>query len=370
MKIFLFIIPLLAIALGANWLVGYSLIRMFLIKQSSAKILIYGVLLAMFFLFIAVSALSHFYESKIVSYTYTAISVYMGFFVFVFFALIIGWIFIGLFQLTGLAVSSKLIALVMLVLAVLYSAYNIWNAFDVQVKNISVQITNLPDYWKNKKIVQLSDIHLGNVLGVNFLNKIVQETNAQNPDMIFITGDLFDGMDGDLDQFIGPLNNLKAKDGVYFITGNHEIYLPVQKALDVLAKTDIKYIDDKIVHVNGLQIIGIGYLQDFTVRNIKQIVESNPDYDSKMPTILLYHIPLPSAILDAKNLGVNLYLAGHTHVGQLLPFKLITDLVYKGYDYGLHQEGSFYEYTSSGAGTWGPPMRSGNQPEIVVIDLK
>jgi hypothetical protein len=177
-------------------------------------------------------------------------------------------------------------------------------------------------------------------------------------------------MDGDLNRFIKPLNNLKSKDGIYFITGNHEVYLSVQKALDVFTKTGIKYIDDKIVHINGLQIVGIGYVQDFVARDIKQIVTNNADYDPKMPTIMLYHSPLPSVIQDAKNLGVDLYLAGHTHVGQLLPFKPITNIVYKGYDYGLHKEGNFYEYTSSGVGTWGPPMRSGNQPEIVVINLE
>ncbi len=258
----------------------------------------------------------------------------------------------------------------MLFLALVYSAYNIYNAYNIKIKNISIPMKNLPDFWKGKKIIQLSDVHLGNINGADFMQKVADLTNAQKPDAIVITGDLFDGMDGNLTPLIAPLNSLKAPEGIYYVTGNHEIYLGLDKVLQIISQTDIQFIDDRVVHKDGLQFAGISYGQDLQPQDIKSILEADKNYDKNMPTVLLYHIPLPSKIEEAQQMGVDLQLSGHTHVGQLLPFKLITEIVYKGYDYGLHKIGDFYEYTSSGVGTWGPPMRSGNNPEIVSITLE
>ena len=369
MRILLFLLPLLAIVLGTGWLVYYSFAR-WLSLQGMGKLVLALVLLGIIVGFFVVSASSRLGEGIIIRFLYTIFAVLIGFCIFLFFAVVLGWAIIGLANLAGIALAPKLIAWAMIILAVLYSGYNIWNAFDIRIKNIDVQIKNLPEQWKGKTIVQLSDAHLGNIHGADFMEKVAQMTNAQKPDMIVITGDLFDGMGGDLTPLIKPISSLEVKNGIYFITGNHETYLGLDKVLEIIGKTKIQYIDDKIIHDNGLQIIGIAYGQDFSTRDIKKIITSNPQYDSKMPSVLLYHIPLPSAIQTAKELGIGLMLSGHTHVGQLLPFEPITDIIFKGYDYGLHKEGDFTEYTSSGVGTWGPPMRSGSHSEIVVIHLK
>ena len=365
----MFLLPLLAIVLGAGWLTYYSFAR-WLSLQGMGKLVLALILLGIIFGFFAVSALSRLGGGIVIRYLYIIFAVLVGFYAFLFFAVVLGWAIIGVAKLVGVALAPKLIAWAMITLAVLYSGYNVWNAFDIRIKNIDVQIKNLPQQWKGKTIVQLSDVHLGNIHSADFMEKVVRMANAQKPDIIAITGDLFDGMDGDLTPLIKPINSLEAKNGIYFITGNHENYLGLDKALEIIGKTKIQYIDDKIIHDNGLQIIGLAYGQDFSTRDIKKIITFNPDYDPKIPSVLLYHVPLPSAVQMARELGIGLMLSGHTHVGQLLPFKPITDIVYKGYDYGLHQESDFTEYTSSGIGTWGPPMRSGNHPEIVVIHLK
>ncbi len=363
-------IPGLAFIAAASWLIYLSIVKCFSIQALSGKLIVAVVLFSIIFGFFVMSAISRAYESPLIKYLYLIFAVLVGVTIFAFFASVIGWIVIGLAKLSGISATPHIVMIIMMILAIIFSGYNIWNAYNLKVTDINVPIRNLPDYWKGKTIVQISDVHLGNVHGVAFLNKIVDMANAQKPDIIAITGDLFDGMDGDLAPFIGPLNRLKANDGIFYISGNHELYLGLDKALAVINQTKIRFIDNKIVDDNGLQIIGIGYGQDMVAQDIRKIITSNPDYNASMPSVLLYHIPLPSQIEVAKEMGIGLYLAGHTHVGQMFPFDFITHIVYKGYDYGIHREGDFTEYTSSGAGTWGPPMRSGNTPEIVVVHLQ
>lgn len=369
LRIILLALSALIILGGSGWVVYYSFSRWFLFQPAEKLALVLAIMVIILG-FIGMSVIARGIESAFVKYIYIAFAVLAGVYVFVFFSAILGWAVIGLSKLAGISLSYKVLGMAMAALAILYSGYNVWNAGNIQIKNINVQIKNLPPQWKGKTIAQLSDVHLGNILGPNFLRKVIQMTDAQNPDIVAITGDLFDGMDGDLSALIEPLNEIKAKNGIYFITGNHELYVGLDKVLKVLDQTKIQYIDNEIVHNDGLQIIGIAYGQDFQTQDIKKIITSHNDYVPEMPSILLYHIPLPSQIKAAKELGIGLQLSGHTHLGQLFPFKFITDIVYKGYDYGIKKEGNFTEYTSSGVGTWGPPMRSGNKPEIVIVHLE
>ena len=251
--------------------------------------------------------------------------------------------------------------------AFIYSVYGVWNASDPQVRNIQVAIRHLPDNWKGKYIVQLSDVHLGHVYKAGFLEGVVRKVNDRRPDMVVITGDLFDGMDGKLSEMVGPLNGLRAPYGTYFITGNHETYLGVDKAFAALGKTSTVVLNDEVRDIDGLQLIGIGYPQRGQTKDIFKTIKSLPGFVPGKPTVLLYHPPV--SIEQARAAGVNLQLSGHTHKGQIFPVVFITDYIYKGYSYGLHSLGDYSIYTSTGVGTWGPPMRTGNTPEIVAIKL-
>lgn len=185
----------------------------------------------------------------------------------------------------------------------------------------------------------------------------------QKADFVFITGDLFDGTGDDLYRFIEPLTRLKVP--IYYITGNHETYLGVEKAVAAIEKTKIKLLRDEIVDLGGIQLIGIDYPQRGWKKDIAPVLEK---IDRTKPSILLYHEP--AQIETAKRFDVSLQLAGHTHNGQMWPMKIFTFLIYKGFDHGLHQMGDFSLYTTSGAGTWGPPMRIGSTPEIVIITVQ
>jgi len=122
------------------------------------------------------------------------------------------------------------------------------------------------------------------------------------------------------------------------------------------------------VEIDGLQLIGISYPERGHSLDMGRAVADLPGYNPALPSILLYHSP--THIAQAKEAGINLQLSGHAHHGQIFPIQFISRLVYGKYYHGLHVEGDYTLYASSGAGTWGPTMRTGNHPEIVVIRLE
>jgi hypothetical protein len=254
-----------------------------------------------------------------------------------------------------------------LALAGIYSASGIWNAYHPRIVNLTVRIKNLPPAWQGKKLVQLSDVHLGQLLGARFLERIVAIVNAQAPDLVLITGDLFDGTDGQLEELVAPLNTLQAPRGIFFVTGNHETYLGVERSYAALQSTPARILADERVVIDGLQVIGISYPERGQALNLGEKIARLPGFDPHRPSILLYHSP--THIAEAKAAGINLQLAGHVHQGQIFPLQPITRLIYGRYYHGLHSEGNYTLYATSGAGTWGPTMRTGNHPEIVVIHL-
>ncbi|MFH1030312.1 MAG: metallophosphoesterase [bacterium] len=250
--------------------------------------------------------------------------------------------------------------------AILISFYGLWNALNPQIKSIDVKIKNLPVEWRGKQIVQLSDVHLGHIYRENFLQNLVDQINLINPKAVFITGDLFDGMDGRLEKLVEPLNNLKTQS--YLITGNHETYLGIEKSFSTLKRTPIKILNNEMVDIDGLQVIGISYPSRSEKKDITSKILAISNFSPKKSSILLYHSP--TFLKEAQNLGINLQLSGHTHKGQIFPFGFITSWIYHGYDHGLYTFSDYNLYVSNGVGTWGPPMRIGNIPEIVVITLR
>jgi uncharacterized protein len=252
-----------------------------------------------------------------------------------------------------------------IVLACLTSGYGIWNAYHPRTQEVIVKLPNLSPEWRGKKAVQLSDLHLGRILGTAFLENLVKMTNAEKPSAVFITGDLFDGRDGRLDELVAPLKGLQAPMGTYFVTGNHETYLGTDRAYAALEKTPVKILRDEMVVVEGLQIIGIGFPERGDSKDLGKIIRTIPGFDSHKPSVLLYHNPVQTERVKAA--GIGLQLAGHTHHGQIFPLQIVPRLIFGKYYHGLHVEEGYSIYTSSGAGTWGPTMRTGNHPEIAVL---
>lgn len=368
MQAITFIILIVGTLVGMHYFFYFSLIRFFSIINPLSKNILLAVIAFGGVSFILALILARWWENFFIRAFYFISGFWLGLLGNLIMAAVVVWLIVLMAQFAGSNANKAAFGAIFFALTLIYSLYGVVNAFNPRIKNISVSIPNLHEQWKNKKIVQLSDIHLGLVYQESFMRDIVGKVNSANPEMVVITGDYFDGMGDDLNSLSKPLNDIQAEKGVFFVTGNHETYLGAEKVFTALEKTKVKILRDEVVDVDGLKLIGINYPGRGENKDVPAMIQSLEKYFSGKPNILLYHSPV---YLDQfKKSGVNLQLSGHTHKGQIFPVGYITKLVYKGYDYGLHQIGDFTIYTTNGIGTWGPAIRTGNTPEIVVITLK
>ena len=367
MFFFGFFLLLLVAYGGGHFGVYVWIVKFFSLENLQAKRVLASFLLFAGSSFFLASALAHFFNSPLTRFYYYISGLWMGVLVNLLLFFAAGLLASFLVKLLNISLRDTILGVVCIVAALLLSAYGTYTAKHFIVKKIQVQIPNLPAYWQGKKIVQLSDVHLGFVYRGDLIANIKQHLEKLQPDMVVITGDLLDGSDGDLAWVREGIQNIHAPEGVYFVTGNHETYLGINKAEGILEGTTIKELNDARVEKEGLQIVGISYPLRMENKDIKAAIEST-GLDKSMPSILLYHSPVQ--IPKIKSTGISLQLSGHTHLGQLFPFDYITKMLYKGYDYGLKTEDGFSIYTTNGLGTWGPAMRTGNTPEMVEITLQ
>ncbi|MBW2431224.1 MAG: metallophosphoesterase [Deltaproteobacteria bacterium] len=390
LKTVLFLAAILALTIGAHLLFYKAVVRLFIIDSPGLKAALFVILFFLSLSFMASFFLLQWQENSITIGYYIFAASWNALFLNLLLAALLSWIIIAAIWLAGTYPNTRLIAAGCLTLAVLLTAYGMWNAFHPGIKKLEIELKNLPDQWKDKTIVQLSDVHLGHFYGTTFLKDLVGSVNALNPELIFITGDLFDGMAKNISHFADELNRFEAGKGVYFITGNHETYIGVNRAFNVLSQTHIKILKNEVIDINGLQVIGISYPGIKGTDDIYGLEKMKQNSVANKPRILLFHTPtnispkenggldrhfdtywIPDTTFSlVQELRVDLQLSGHTHAGQIFPFGYLTKLIYKDYDYGLRRLSNFAIYTTSGVGTWGPPMRTGNSPEIVVIKLK
>ncbi|HEY3346833.1 MAG TPA: metallophosphoesterase [Nitrospirota bacterium] len=359
----------LGVSFCAHIFLYFSLVRFFGISRKAYKRGLAGLLAFLYASAILATYISHLRDNALTRAFYFFGWSWLGLFFYLFVAAIAGWLVVGIARSIGRRANTMITAGLLFSVALVYSGYGVWNAFHPRITNVEVTIKDLPGNWKGKTIVQLSDVHLGHVYRADFLSSLVTKVNGLRSDMVVITGDLFDGMDGSLSELAGPLHGLRAPEGVYFITGNHEGHLGVENVYSIMKTTGVTVLNDEVRDVDGLQLAGISY----PVRGRREtkipgrLLKSLAGFVPGKPTVLLYHSPV--GIAEAAAAGVGLQLSGHTHKGQLFPFGFITERIYNGYDYGLHRIGDYSIYTTNGVGTWGPPMRTGNTPEIVYIRL-
>lgn len=364
----LFLLLALGVLLGGQLFLYFSIAKFFSITSSADKQILYGLTAFVPISFIAASVLGKMRENVFTRYFYLGSGVLLGIGANMFLACFFSWVILGITTYFSIGISPAILAGVLFLCSLLFSAYGVWNAFHPVIKRIEVTLRGLPEHWKGRHIVQLSDIHLGYIYQSNFMRRIVQQVNTLRADMVVITGDLFDGMDGNLDDAVDSLNDIRAPYGTFFVNGNHETYFGLEKSFDFLKRTTVRILHDEVVHIDGLSILGIGYPERGEKKDVVGIARALESSWRGTPTILLYHAP--AHIHDFRDLGIHLQLSGHTHKGQIFPFNLITKIVHEGHDYGLYRHGDYTLYTTCGIGTWGPSMRIGNRPEIVDITLR
>jgi predicted MPP superfamily phosphohydrolase len=386
----MFLAATLALSIGAHLLLYKAVVRLFLIDSSGLRISLLVILLLLSLSFMASFFMLQWQENWVTIGFYKFAATWTALFLYLLLSVLLSWVIISAIWLAGTYPNTRLIAAGCLTIAVIFTGFGIWNAFHPSIKKLEFAFESLPDQWKDKTIVQISDVHLGHFHGARFLKNLLRSVNSLEPELVFITGDLFDGMTEDIAHFADGLNRFKARKGVYFITGNHETYIGVRRVLEVLSQTHIKVLKNEMVDINGLQVIGISYPGIRAMDDIQGLHKGDQSAPINDPRILLFHTPTNISLGDgdgvdrhfstywvpdttyslARNMGVDLQLSGHTHAGQIFPFGHLTKLIYKNFDYGLQRLDGFSIYTTSGVGTWGPPMRTGNSPEIVAIKLK
>jgi len=253
-----------------------------------------------------------------------------------------------------------------LIAPLLLSLWGLFNALSPRVREYTVAIKNLPPAWEDKIIVMISDIHLGPVYREKSFDRLMFKVQALKPEAVFIPGDLFDGMAADFSWLDEPFCVLNFPKGIYYTFGNHDLYFGRKLVEEILHSGPIKILDGEMVNVDGLQILGVGYFMGRGF-DLKSAIAKIPGYDPSQPSILMYHVPAKTK--QAKAAGINLQLSGHTHNGQLWPLNIPNRIFWRGKSYGFFKDGDYNLIVSSGAGSWGPAMRTIGRAEIVKITL-
>ncbi len=243
------------------------------------------------------------------------------------------------------------------------------NARHPRVRHLDIAIDKQAPF-RHTRLLLATDIHLGTLVHNSRMQELVSLMQAQNPDLILFGGDLFDEdiLSLSRQNMAEVLRQLQPPHGVYAIMGNHEHISGSKEAVRYMEESGITVLRDRAVRVaEAFWLIGREDRQAVFMGSGRQpLAELMAGIDRREPLILLDHQPFH--LEEAVKEGIDLQLSGHTHHGQFFPFNLITGAMYE-MSWGYLRKGSSHFYVSCGAGTWGPPVRLGSRPEIVVIDL-
>jgi predicted MPP superfamily phosphohydrolase len=266
---------------------------------------------------------------------------------------------------------NKLIAafVIFLIVSIIVFIGNL-NKRDIIVTEIEIQLRKEKSKLDSINIVLASDIHLSSIDGEKLLPILVDKINSLNPDIILFAGDIVDDRAEVLEiQGIGKsLLSLKSKFGIYSIAGNHEFINGIESSINFARSLRIEVIRDSAILIgDSFYIIGRDDTSKFRFEGVHRktlanIIKDLDDY----PKILLDHTPLN--LSEAVANKIDIQLSGHTHHGQLFPANLITSVIYE-ISRGYKRKSDTHFYVTTGAGTWGPPVRIGSKSEVVNIKL-
>lgn len=240
------------------------------------------------------------------------------------------------------------------------------------VKELSVSLPRFPSALDGLKIVQLTDVHIGPLIDGAWLRDVVARVNELSPDVIAITGDLVDGSVAELGEHVAPLADLRAKYGVYFVTGNHEYYSGADEWIAELTRLGIRVLRNERVSIGDGEVsFDLAGVDDLRAKGFggdhgADLGKALAGRDVERELVLLAH--QPKQAFESAEHGVGLQLSGHTHGGQIWPWGFFVRLD-QTFVAGLERLKDTQIYTSCGTGYWGPPMRVGAPPEITAITL-
>lgn len=356
--IFGFLLPVLLFLCLANFIIYEAVLLVFGIAPPS--FLVMGILCILGVSFIMSLFLGMRFYNVFTRIYYRFSMIFMGFFGYFFLASIV-----YIFEFLSIGDPSRFFALILFGLVIMVGIYGIFHVRKLIVKTITIKLPNISEIWHKRKVVWISDLHIGQINGRKYTERVVKKLKIISPDIIFIGGDLFDGTNTkEVFEYILQFHELAVPLGIYFITGNHEGYGNNNLLIQKINEAGIRILNDEKIVIDNLQIIGVDFKTTAKENNFKKIL-ANLLIDIKMPSILLKHEPRYTNV--AQEAGISFQISGHTHQAQQWPFEYLTRLIYGRFAYGLQQLGNMQVYTSSGVGTWGPPMRVGTDSEIIVF---
>ncbi len=249
--------------------------------------------------------------------------------------------------------------------------YGYLNAKTIRVKIFDLVINKNNPLHKELNIVMASDIHLGTIIGRKPTRKIVELINSLKPDIILLPGDIIDSeVIPVVKQDLGSvLRELSATYGVFGVTGNHEYIGGVEEAVKYIRAHRVDLLRDEVREIAGVTIIGRedrSYKSKSGDRR-KSLDELAANIDHTKPLIIMDHQPFH--LEEAEAIGADLQVSGHTHHGQMWPLSFITKRMYE-MSWGYIKKSNTHIYVSSGAGSWGPPVKIGNHAEIIQFRLR
>ncbi|MGA9423949.1 MAG: metallophosphoesterase, partial [Terracidiphilus sp.] len=350
-----------------HWFLFLTVIRFFPLGGSAREAL--GAALLVLALSFVAAAFWSFRQTDLLSRTaYKAAAVWLGFLNFFFWAACLCRLAkLGLW-LAGrdTAVPRLALAAALFGLAALAGVYGLVNARLIRERRVTVELPKLPAGWRGRTGLLVSDLHLGHVNGARLAARIAGIAKRLNPDVLFIAGDLYDGSKANPKKLAEPLFDLTPPLGTYFCGGNHEDFGNTAEFERTLRAAGIRVLHNERVNVDGLDVIGVSYRDAAYPMHLRTFLDGLALNGA--PSVLLNHVPSRLPIVEQA--GVSLQLSGHTHGGQLVPFTWFTRRAFGKYTHGLQRFGRLQVLTSSGAGTWGPPMRVGSQSEVVLITFE
>lgn len=356
-----------------HYYVGRHLINGAGLVGSSARLA--WALLALVLISIPLSILSdRLFPSSVSDPLHWMTHVWLGAFVVLLTATVLTDVVWLVLRLSGYSLSSQSQAVAIAVISLPALIWGFATARGLaHIERLEIPIRGLDPSFDGFRIAQVSDIHIGPTLKADFLVRMVGQVNALEPDVVAITGDLVDGPVEKLREEMDALSFLRAPDGSYFVTGNHEYYHGGPAWEEEVRSHGVTVLHNEhrvLKRANGRLVLGgVTDLQgrDFGPEHVASPEQAFRGAPEGVPRILLAHQPRAAFAAAAHN--VDLQLSGHTHGGQIFPFMALVRLQQPVVS-GLRRVGGVLVYTNRGTGYWGPPIRLGPRPEITLLTLR
>lgn len=253
--------------------------------------------------------------------------------------------------------------------AVGVTLYGLVEASQVRLETIKIKSAKIPAEIGKLTVAQISDVHLGLIVREHRLKKILDRIRAVQPDILVSTGDLVDGEICHMEEVMRFLQDFQAPRGKFAITGNHEYYAGLKRALECTEQAGFRILRGEVVNVaDAINIAGVDDPQGKSFGQYIEVDEKDllSKADSSRFTLFLKHRPE----VDSSAIGLfDLQLSGHTHKGQIWPFTLLVRPFFPRMSGSFPLGNGSWLHVSRGSGTWGPPIRFLAPPEVTVIEI-